>query len=254
MELNIIILAAGLGKRMMRPDIPKVLVELNNKPLIYYVLRTALSLNPAKICIIVGHKRELLIDYVKYEFLKEFNNFDPERIVFAVQEQQLGTGHATMCAENCFSKNQKDANILILSGDVPLIKAQTLSDFINVHNQNKADISVLSAITDNPYSYGRIVRDENNEFVEIVEEKDATEKIKLINEINSGMYFVKSDMLFNLLHQTNNTNNQNEYYLTDIIGICKKSEGKVIATQAANFDEIQGINTPEQLERISVFK
>ena len=254
-----IILAAGLGKRMENAEIPKVLATINDNstnsknPLIYYVLKTAFEINPEKICLIVGHKREVLIDYVENDLTKKFNflvnkNDIQNKIVFAIQAEQLGTGHAAFCAKNNFS--DFDGNILILSGDVPLLKSETLFSFIKNHNLQSADISVLSANAENPYGYGRIVRDLNNNFEEIIEEKDASENQKQIKEINSGVYFLDSNLLFDLLSKVENSNNQNEYYLTDIIKIGKISGKKVIAQNIAQIDEIQGINTPQQLQEI----
>lgn len=247
-NFSIIILAAGLGKRMQNPDIPKVLATVNKKPLIYYVLKTAVDLNPDKICLVVGHKRELLIDYVQNEFLTEFRDFSSSRIVFAVQEEQLGTGHAVVCAEQYFSNYQ--GNILILAGDVPLLTASTLSSFIQLHNSENSDITVLSALAPEPFGYGRIVRNFENQFTAIVEEKDASESEKQLNEINSGIYFLKSGLLFDLLGRVDNVNSQREYYLTDIIKFGKLSDKKIIAKDLAGIDEVQGINTPEQLQEI----
>lgn len=239
--LSIIILAAGLGKRMQTPDIPKVLAKLKGSPLIYYVLNTANKLNPNKIVLVVGHHKEMLIDYVT-------NQFNSNKIKFAVQQNQLGTGHAVLCAEKELLDSED--NILILSGDVPLLTETTLNKFIDNHNSLKADISVLSAAIDNPTGYGRIVRDKNGKFIAITEEKDATDEIKKIKEINGGVYCINAKLLFELLKKINNNNMQNEYYLTDIIDLAYKQNLKVIASNIANFKEIQGINTREQLINI----
>lgn len=235
---SIIVLAAGLGKRMQMPDTPKVLASLKEKPLIYYVLKTTLSLSPEKIVLIVGYRKELVIEYVS----KEFPN---SNIVFVEQEKQLGTGDAAKVA----SKELKNynADVLILAGDVPLIKAKTLREFIEEHKKNNSDISVLSALTENPTGYGRIVRDNNKQFQAIIEEKDADEKIKAINEVNTGIYFLNAKLLFELLGQISDDNQQKEYYLTDIVHIGKKKNLKLIATRASSFDEFQGVNTQEQL-------
>ena len=247
-NFSVIILAAGLGKRMQNPNIPKVLATVNKKPLIYYVLKTAIELNPDRICLVVGHKRELLIDYVNNEFLIEFKEFPSSRIIFAVQEEQLGTGHATACTEQYFTNYQ--GNILILAGDVPLLTVSTLSSFIQLHNSENSDITVLSALAPNPFGYGRIVRDTENQFTAIVEEKDASKIEKSINEINSGIYFLGSNLLFDLLRMVDNSNSQNEYYLTDIIKFSKSLDKKIIAKDLADIAEVQGINTPEQLQEI----
>ncbi len=238
---SIVILAAGLGKRMQMADTPKVLAKLKGKPLIYYVLKTSLALNPDKIVLVVGHRKELVIEYVK-------NEFPNDNIVFSVQKQQLGTGDAAKSAESEL-KNYK-GNVLILSGDVPLLQSNTLQDFISSHLKDSADVSVLSSFTQAPTGYGRIVRDASKQFLSIIEEKDADEETKKITEVNSGIYFLNSNLLFELLGSVSNSNNQNEYYLTDIVGISKARNLKVIASGANNFEEFQGINTQEQLAEL----
>lgn len=261
-----VILAAGLGKRMQNPDKPKVLSELNGNPLIDYVLNLAISLNSQKIVLVVGHKREFLISHVQNTFLSgnvsgtDVSNLEMKipDIRFAVQLEQLGTGHAVQCAaselqdkstqdDNDQNTQDDNSNVLILAGDTPLLTQKTLETFIKSHNISGADISVLSSTTDNPTGYGRIVRSKENSFTGIVEEKDASEQEKLIKEINSGIYFLSSDILFDMLKSVENNNNQNEYYLTDIISIAKSRNLKVIAENIASFAEIQGINTRKQL-------
>lgn len=243
MKLATIILAAGQGKRMNNPNIPKVLAELNNKPLIEYVLETANKINAEKNVIVIGHKRELVKDFIKST---NYNN-----IYYAIQDQQLGTGHAVNQAKDFFIES--DSNVLILCGDVPLISHHTLNDFIYKHINNKSDISVLSTYTDSPKGYGRIARDKNEVFTKIIEEKDATEDEKTIKEINSGIYLISSKILFNCLSKISNQNAQGEYYLTDIIAIAKKENYIVTAFPTYNFDELQGINTPQDLEKASVY-
>jgi len=247
MNFSIIILAAGLGKRMNNPDIPKVLSELDNKPLIYYVLKVAIAMNPDKICIVVGHQKEKLISYINDVILYEFPF---TKIEYAMQEEQLGTGHAVMCCENNFENY--DGKILILSGDVPLLQEKTLSDFIK--NSVEADLSVLTSVASNPFGYGRILRDDNENILGIKEEKDATDLERLIYEINTGIYFVDAKLLFSLLKKIKNENNQSEYYLTDIVSIGLLESNNVIANTIAPFVEIQGINTIEQLEELEQIK
>lgn len=167
-KTSIVILAAGKGKRMNNPDYPKVLAEINEKPLIYYVLSQINNLEIDKTVVVVGHKSELVIDYI--------NNSEFKNIEFAFQNEQLGTGHAVMQAQDNFQNY--DREILILAGDVPLLKAETLRKFINLHNEVNSDVSVLSTIAPNPSGYGRIVRDCDNNFLKIVEHKDASEEIK----------------------------------------------------------------------------
>jgi len=239
-NLSIIILAAGKGTRMNNLETPKVLAQLLNKPLIDYVVSTAFSLFPNSVTIVVGYKKELVIDYIN---LLKYSD-----ICYVEQKEQLGTGHAVLHARDLFDGNRID--VLILSGDVPLLTSTTLNEFIEHHKYENASLSVLSAIADNPFGYGRIVRDKENNFIQIVEEKDADDYIKQITEINSGIYLVSSDLLFKSLGKIENNNAQKEFYLTDIVDIIRLEGKKVLAIQAANFEEIQGINTIEQLIQV----
>jgi len=241
-----IILAAGLGKRMQMPDRPKVMAELKNNPLIYYVLKATLELKPEKTVLIVGHKKEIVIDYIQNVFKKQhISDKNKSEICFVTQEEQLGTGHAALCAKNEFENYI--GKVLILAGDTPLLTSDTLRSFMLNHDSTGADISVLSSTTAEPTGYGRIIRDRDENFIKIVEEKDASEEEKSIKEINSGVYLLSAEILFNLLEKIENKNNQNEYYLTDIVSIAMNEKLKIVAANIANFEEIQGINTQEQL-------
>lgn len=237
-ELAVVILAAGQGKRMNNPDLPKVLAELANRPLISYVIDLSNKLNPAKIVSIIGHKKELVEDYLAKEYPK---------VEYAYQLVQLGTGHAVMQAKENLS--DFGGNVLILCGDVPLLRLKTLDIFIEKHQTSNADLSVLSSVSESPTGYGRIVRNENNEFYKIVEEKDASEEIKQIKEINSGIFLVKKELLFDALSKISNKNAQSEYYLTDIVEIFVNENKKCFAFAGVSFDELQGINSPEDLLR-----
>ncbi len=233
-----IILAAGMGKRMNNPEIPKVLCQLNGKPLIEYVLNTVSKLNSKKNVVIVGHKKEKLYDY-----LKKFNG----TVFTCEQNEQLGTGHAVAQAESLFTDYKGD--VLILAGDVPLISVETLNKFAEQHYRASADISVLSTIAAEPTGYGRIIRDSEGLFRKIVEEKDAKPQEKSITEINSGIYLIKSKLLFTSLKFVSNSNEQGEYYLTDIIEILRLNGAIVRAFALAEFDELQGVNSPADLLR-----
>ena len=238
MNITVAILAAGKGTRMNVPDLPKVLVPLNNKPLLGYVLETIENLNSSKTVVILGHEKEKVENYLNQ------NNFSNIKTV--VQEPQLGTGHAVDQTKSELVNSNSD--ILILCGDVPLLTLDTLNQFIEYHDVNKSSLTVLSAITNNPYGYGRIIRDNNNNFARIVEQKDANELEKSVNEINSGTYIVKSELLFSALERVNNRNAQGEYYLTDIVEIIKNDGHKVMAYPTTNIDEIQGIDSIDDLK------
>lgn len=237
-NIAVVILAAGKGKRMKNPNASKVMHLLDGKPLIEYVVNQAVSLSPQKIIVIVGHCKESVIDYVSSKFA---------RVEFAEQTEQLGTGHAVAQAYN--NLVNFDGNILILSGDVPLLKSSTISKFISSHNNGNYDLSVLSVEIDEPFGYGRILRDISGRFLKIVEEKDASEAEKLINEINSGIYYVKAQLLFDALKLIKNNNSQAEFYLTDIVEILNSQGYSINCYNGATANEIQGINSPEDLAK-----
>ena len=238
MKLTVAILAAGKGTRMNVPDLPKVLVPMNDKPLLEYVLETIENLNSSKTVVILGHEKEKVKQFISQ------NNFS--NIETVLQEPQLGTGHAVDQTRNELKDSNSD--VMILCGDVPLLTLDTLNSFIEYHNVNESSLTVLSAIAPNPMGYGRIIRDQARNFVRIVEQKDANEEEKAVNEINSGTYLVKSDLLFSALERVNNSNSQGEYYLTDIVEIIKNDGFKVMAYPTSNIDEIQGINSIEDLK------
>lgn len=239
-ELACIILAAGKGKRMNNPDIPKVMASLAGKPLIGHVLAQVTLLHPSKTLVIVGHQKESVIAYVKEEF--------PWADCIE-QAEQLGTGHAVKMAEPALSNFFGD--VLIITGDTPLLQAETLGSFVEEHQRFRGMLSgcVLSAVTSNPKGYGRIVRSQVGEFMKIVEEKDATDEQKLITEINTGIFVVKAVTLFAVLKEISNSNAQGEYYLTDIVELIRRKGMSISAIKAQNFTEFQGINTTEELAR-----
>ncbi len=241
-SLSTIILAAGLGKRMNNPTLPKVLVPMCDKPLLGHVLDTSTQLNPEKQIIIVGHYKEKVIDYI--------NESDYSNCGFAVQEEQLGTGHAVAQAKESLKDFTGDA--LILCGDVPLLTKDTLDKFVASHEENNSVVSVLSTYTDNPFGYGRIIRDKDKNFIKITEEKDASELEKQVTEINSGVFLVDKALLFHALDRVTPNNAQGEYYLTDIISILKGENHKVMAFPVAEFEELQGVNTIDDLKKVEL--
>lgn len=237
-KFSVVILAAGKGKRMKNNDIPKVLAELSGKPLIGHVLEQVGLLNTEKVIIVVGHHKEKVIDYV--------TSLELDNVFFAEQNEQLGTGHAVKQTEGFFG--EYDGNILILCGDVPLLQSSSINDFMKEHASMNSDCSVMTTIMPVPAGYGRIIRNDRGEFTKIAEEKDATDNEKTVNEINSGVYIVKSRQLFESIEEVTNNNAQGEYYLTDIIQIMSKKKMKVQAVLGPKYIELQGINSPEDLE------
>lgn len=237
-EIFVVILAAGMGKRMGNPDRAKVLTPLRDKPLLGYVLETAQSLRPKQIVVIAGHQRQAVANYA--------TSIVPEcRVV--IQEEQRGTGHAVLQTEPVLGA--LNGTVLILSGDVPLLSASTLRRLLDTHTQSNATATVLTAVVDDPTGYGRIIRDESNTMIGIIEQKDATETQQKIREINSGVYVVQSTALFDSLHSVQNTNAQSEYYLTDIIAILKERGLGIASFCTEKSWEVHGINTPADLQQ-----
>lgn len=232
--LTIVILAAGKGTRM-KSETPKVLLEAANKPMIDYSIELSLALNPNKIIVVIGNGAEL----VKSHIVSKYND---KPIEFAVQETQNGTADAVICAVDYIPDNGKT---LILCGDMPLMTIETFQKFIEESHDNK--ISFITVKNQNPKGYGRVVRTSTNEVLKIVEEKDANDFEKKINEVNTGVYLCDSVELKNKLKNINNNNAQNEYYLTDIV-----SSG-TYAFLAEDENEFMGVNDRIQLSTASKF-
>ena len=238
-KLAVAILAAGLGKRMKSPDKPKVMFEINSRPMIDYVVELAFKVNADLVVPIVGHHREQVINYLD-------NKFSGKDIKYAVQSEQLGTGHAVIQTAELLK--DFEGEILILSGDVPLLKFETVEKLINEHFSAGNDATLLTTVFENSYGYGRIVRDSEGNFTGIVEEKDATDEQKQIKEINPAIYIVNSKVLFNALSKISPENNQKEYYLTDIFRyIPKEKTGTVVTNDEL---EVTGVNSIEQLKEM----
>ncbi|MXZ75282.1 MAG: NTP transferase domain-containing protein [Gemmatimonadetes bacterium] len=247
-DLITLVLAAGKGTRM-HSDLAKVLHRINGRPMIHYVLDTARALRPRRIIVIVGHQAGA----VRWE-LAELPELPeptgptgPTRLAveFAVQEEQLGTGHAVRQAGPLLAG--ESGVVLVLAGDTPLIRPSTLASLIEVHRRDGAAASVLTAHVADPTGLGRILRDDAGRIDRIVEEKDATEEQRALKEINTSTYCFDPVLLLRALDRLTPENRQAEYYLTDTIGILRR-EGRRIADAPAGVpEESMGINTPEQL-------
>jgi len=231
-NLTVIILAAGKGTRM-ESDLPKVLHTINNKPILQTVIDTSLTLFPEKILIIVGYKKELVINQIKSNKIISYIN----------QKEQRGTGDAI---KYCLDELSSDKDVLILSGDVPLITSKTLKEFINQYKKNNSSASLISTNISDPKGYGRIIRKNKSNLLKIVEHKDANSEELNIKEINSGIYLIKSQIIKNKIPLIKNNNIQKEYYLTDIFNFIKSEETHIYNIN--NSLEISGINTLEQLK------
>src|SRR5204863_3661456 len=236
-------MAAGLGTRM-KSDLAKVLHKLDGRPLINHVCETAQALKPQKIYLVVGHQA----DDVRAVVLAEN---DANAVEFALQKQQLGTGDAVNAAREYLENS--DSTLLVLSGDVPMIRAETLAALITKHNEPRgrgAACTVLTVRLKDPSGYGRVVRDENGVFERIIEQKDATDEQKEINEINSGIYCFDTKKLFAALSQVGNNNAQGEYYLTDVPRILSDQGDDVATYLCANELEVEGVNDRRQLAQM----
>jgi UDP-N-acetylglucosamine diphosphorylase/glucosamine-1-phosphate N-acetyltransferase len=241
-ELIIVILAGGLGKRM-NSEIPKVLHFIANKPMLLHVIEEARLLCPERILIVVGKYKNI----ISYE-LQKYTTLDD--VEFIIQPEPLGTGHALQCCKKELL-DHNNTNVIILSGDVPLIKSSTLSTFLAMCDKS----SIITTILENPQGYGRII-EENTKFMKIIEEKDCTENEKRITKVNCGIYVFDSRILCKYIDTLSNNNSQHEYYLTDIIQIIKENEGIHIAMYEICKEkqhEVMGINTVEQLDKLREF-
>lgn len=241
--LDVLILAAGLGTRM-RSNQAKVLHQVDGRPLISHVCHTAAALAPVRTFIVVGLQGE----EVRRSVLLEL---DKEQVVFVEQKEQLGTGDAVNAAREYLEDS--DSDLLILSGDVPKIRPETLAALVQQHHRHRgkgAACTILTVKLKDPNGYGRIMRDEEGLFDRIVEQKDATEEEKQVTEINAGIYCFETRKLFDALSNVQNHNAQGEYYLTDVPGILTEAGHDVSIYHHHDADEIEGVNNRVQLADI----
>jgi bifunctional UDP-N-acetylglucosamine pyrophosphorylase / glucosamine-1-phosphate N-acetyltransferase len=235
-DIGVIVLAAGQGTRM-KSGIPKVLHSLGGTPLFLHALRAAQRLEPSRIAVIVGHGAAAVQQA-----------YSGDDLCWVIQEKQLGTAHAVLCAEPTFHGFTGD--ILILSGDVPLISENTLKRLFDHHHRQRATVTLLTASLKDPIGYGRILRDSEQQITRIVEEKDASDLQKQIREVNAGIYVAAAPFLFAALSRVNDHNRQREYYLPDIVSIALSEDRTVSNLQVDDAREMMGINTKEELARM----
>ncbi|HEX8890103.1 MAG TPA: bifunctional UDP-N-acetylglucosamine diphosphorylase/glucosamine-1-phosphate N-acetyltransferase GlmU [Pyrinomonadaceae bacterium] len=238
--LDVLILAAGLGTRM-RSRTAKVLHKLGGRPLIAHVCRTAAALTSRPIAVVVGHQAEQVEAAVREELGEHGANF-------IAQLEQRGTGDAVMAAREAFM--DAGSTLLVLSGDVPLVRAETLGALIQQHRTHRgrgASCTMLTVRLEDPSGYGRIVRDEDGRFQKIVEQRDATPEERQIKEINTGIYCFETRDLFSALEQVQPANAQGEYYLTDVPVILRTEDKDVSIFLHADAREVSGINTRVEL-------
>ncbi len=227
MERFAVILAAGKGTRM-KSKLYKVLHPVLGKPMVEHVVDQLDQIGVSRQIVIVGHGAEAVQDTLG------------TRVEYAVQEEQLGTGHAVQMAEAELAG--KSGATLVVCGDTPLLTAETLEALLAHHEAQQAKVTVLTAIADDATGYGRVVRGEDGNVTKVVEHKDASEAELAINEINTGTYVFDNELLFDALKQVGNNNAQGEYYLPDVISIAKEAGEVVAAHTAPTFDETIGVN------------
>ena len=236
-QLKAVILAAGKGTRM-KSDLPKVLHTIEGKCLVDYVVDAAVGAGAEDVCLVVGYKHEDVRRSIAHR-----------EVTFVLQEEQLGTGHAVMCAKDFLGE---DGETLILFGDTPLITSETLSRLRAYHVRNGNTVTVLSAVIEDPTGYGRIIRDADGCCVRSVEQKDASPAELKSQEINSGMYIFDTRELRAALDLIRPNNAQGEYYLPDTLEIIKQKGLKVDAFALDDPEDITGVNDQEQLKSAAV--
>lgn len=229
MSTTAIILAAGKSTRM-KSKRPKALHEICGKPMLEWVLDACYGAGVKKILLVVGHGKD--------EIIARFDG--DKRITWVEQTEQLGTGHAArMCIPHL---REEHGDVFILTGDGPLIRDEVLRTLQNAHRDEKADGSMATAVLDDPTGYGRIIRDEQGEFVEIIEQADATPEQREIKEVFPSYYCLKAQVLVDVLGKIKNNNKKSEYYLTDIYGILRSEGRKVVAVQAVTQEDVLAVN------------
>jgi len=231
-DLLAVILAAGKGSRM-KSTLPKVLHPIGGKPMVEHVLAAAHMAGAERKVVVVGFGAQSVEATLG------------TRAEYVVQDQQLGTGHAVMQTSSCLQ--DFDGTVMVLCGDTPLLRGQTLTKLFAEHLAAKASATVLTACMTDPTGYGRVIRDDRGQVLKIVEQKDATRSELAVNEVNTGIYCFERVALFDALRSINCNNMQGEYYLTDVIGILAQGQAKVWAVQVDTPEETLGINSRIQL-------
>jgi len=235
-DLQVCVLAAGRGKRM-RSNLPKVLHKVLGRAMIDHILHTVESLRPKGIAVVTGHASEMVREHVG----------QPLNLEWVIQDKQLGTGHAV---KQCEQVIRDVRDVLIVCGDTPLLQVDTLAALVDQHRSSDSDVTVLTAKPETPFGYGRIMRGSNGRVSSIVEEKDASGEQRSIHEVSSGIYCVRYELLFDLLHAIGNRNAQSEYYLPDIVPLALDAGQSVEAVLMDDADEMLGVNDRVHLAHV----
>lgn len=236
-QIKAVVLAAGKGTRLQTEgcDLPKVLRVACARPLLGYVLEAISFIDKRDTVIVAGYKRE--------DVVAQFPDY-----VYAVQSEQLGTGHAVMAAEDALKGF--NGSVLVCYGDMPLLTRATYEALVTAHLSGKNDCTILSSRSDEKLPYGRIVRDSQGSFVKIVEDRDCSAEEKAIDELNTGLYVFEADKLLPALRKLKNNNAQGEYYLTDVPAILRDEGATIGICMQELGNEIIGVNTLEQLQQV----
>jgi len=237
-RIDAIIMAAGKGTRM-GGDLPKVLYAVAGEPMVKWVVRACREAGAQRCILVVGYKQELVREALK----------DEPGVEFVEQLEQKGTAHAAQMAEPCFD-GKPIGDVFVLAGDGPLIRAQTLSRLIEVHRRTHAAATLATSIIDDPTGYGRIVRDAEGQFEAIVEQKDASNEQRAINEVNPSYYCFDGAAMFKTIDQIGANNAQGEYYITDAPGLLKSQGKTVTVVDAVPPEDVLSINNPDQLAEV----
>ena len=225
-DCNAIILAAGKGTRMLS-ELPKCAYPFYGKPMIVYIINMCKKIQIDDICVVVGHKKESI------------ENLLQDKVKYAYQKEQLGTANAVLAAKDFLEKHNEGITF-IFPGDMPLIDGDVINNLIREHIENNNDLTILTTQIKNPTGYGRIIR-QDGQIIKIIEEKDADDSVKAINEINTGLYCITTNLLEKALSKVDNNNNKGEYYLTDIVKIL--SGDKKVKAYLTEYDfKLTGIN------------
>ena len=235
-KIAVIILAAGQGSRM-KSDLPKVLHKVAGKSMVNHVIEAATEVASHHIHVVVGHQAEK----VQEEIQKKY------KVKFAFQKELIGTGDAIRVALPGVDASIQ--HVLVLCGDVPLIRKQTLADLVLVHRNQMADLTVLAAKVNDPTGYGRIIQDNDGQLLAIREEADANDLEKQINIVNSGIFCFEKRFLESGLGRIKNNNTQGEYYLTDLVEVAVQNRVKTFVKIIDDAEQVMGVNTIEQLTR-----
>jgi UDP-N-acetylglucosamine diphosphorylase/glucosamine-1-phosphate N-acetyltransferase len=237
--LTAIVLAAGKGVRM-KSELPKVLHEVCGRPMLAYVIDACRAAGCGRLLVVVGHSCEMV--------RRAFAGGDAD-LVWIEQSEQLGTGHAVMaCAEQL---QRLSGPVLVVAGDGPLIRPETLERLVARHVENGADCTLATSVLDEPGRYGRVIRSAAGELEGIVEFLDADERQRMIKEVNVSLYCFDADALRAVLDELDNNNAKGEYYLTDTIGLLKARGAKLTAVAAVPPEDVMSVNTREELEQVN---